>query len=341
MRCKDREVVARLPERQGEPRVKRLLIALLAALALPAFAQSDYPSKPIRMIVGYAPGGGTDIMARIVATRMSEHLGQSVVVENRPGNSGIVGAAAVAKAPPDGYTLMMGVMSLNTIQPHLVQLPYDPIKDLTPINLVASVPHFILVPPSLGVDTLAELIAYCKKNPGKISYPSAGTGTSTHLGGEMFRKQAGDLDMVHVPYKSAGHSMPDLLAGRLQVAFETLPTTSAYVKQGKLKALATTSPKRLAQFPDVPTMHEVGMPNYRLRTWYGLFGPGGLPAPIVKKLHAEVALAVQSGESKTKLVEMGMDDTVTTTPEDFAAMVRSELDYFGKLVKEAGIKLTE
>jgi len=317
------------------------VLALLMVMAGSALAQGDYPNKPIRMIVGYAPGGGTDIMARIVATRMSEHLGQSVIVENRPGNSGIVGATAVAKAPPDGYTLMMGVMSLNTIQPHLVQLPYDPIKDLTPINLVASVPHFILVPPSLGVNSVAELIAYCRNNPGKVSYPSAGTGTSTHLAGEMFRLQAGNLDIVHIPYKSAGNSMPDLLAGRLQVAFETMPTVAAYIKQGKLKALATTSPKRLAEFPDVPTMAEVGMPDYKLRTWYGLFGPGGLPAPMVSKLHAEVARAVQSPESKAKLVEMGMDDSVTPTPEAFAAMVRSELDYFGKLVKEAGIKLTE
>ena len=321
--------------------MKRLLAVVLALATGTAFAQGDYPNKPIRMIVGYAPGGGTDIMARIVATRMSEHLGQSVVVENRPGNSGIVGASAVAKAPADGYTLMMGVMSLNTIQPHLVQLPYDPLKDLTPINLVASVPHFILVPPTLAVNSVQELVAFAKANPGKISYPSAGTGTSTHLAGEMFRLQAGNLDIVHIPYKSAGHSMPDLLAGRLQVAFETMPTVSAYIKQGKLRALATTSPKRLAEFPDVPTMAEVGMPDYKLRTWYGLFGPGGLPAPIVNKLHAEVARAVQAPESKAKLIEMGMDESVTRTPEAFTAMVRSELDYFGKLVKQAGIKLTE
>ena len=316
--------------------------ALLACVAGGAFAQNDYPNRPIRMIVGFAPGGGTDIMARVVATRMSEHLGQSVIVENRPGNSGILGAQAVVKSPPDGYTLMMGVMSLNTIQPHLVSnLGYDPIKDLTPINLVASVPHFILVPPSLGVNSIAELIAYAKAHPGKISYPSAGTGTSTHLAGEMFRMQAGNLDIVHVPYKSAGHSMPDLLAGRVQVGFETLPTTAAYVKQGKLKALAITSPRRNAEFPNVPTTAEAGLPQYRLRTWYGVFGPGGMPSPLVKKLHAEIARAVQSPDSKSKLVEMGMDDSVTPTPEDFAAMVRSELDYFGKLVKQAGITLTE
>jgi tripartite-type tricarboxylate transporter receptor subunit TctC len=321
--------------------VNRLFWVLLAALVAPAFAQGDYPNKPIRMIVGFAPGGGTDIMARVVATRMSEHLGHAVVVENRPGNSGIVGAQAVAKSPPDGYTLMMGVMSLNTIQPHLVaNLGYDPIKDLTPINLVASVPHFILVPPSLNVNSVAELIAYAKANPGKISYPSAGTGTSTHLAGEMFRLQAG-VDIVHIPYKSAGHSMPDLLAGRVQIGFETLPTTAAYVKNGKLKALAVTSPKRLAEFPNVPTTAEAGLPAYRLRTWYGVFAPGGTPGPIVNKLHAEIARAVQSPDSKAKLVEMGMDDSVTRTPEEFAAMVRSELDYFGKLVKEAGIKLTE
>jgi tripartite-type tricarboxylate transporter receptor subunit TctC len=322
--------------------VKRLLILLLAALALPALAQGDYPNKPIRMIVGFAPGGGTDIMARVVAARLTEQLGTPVIVENRPGNSGIVGAVAVAKSPADGYTLMMGVMSLNTIQPSLVpNLPFDPIKDFAPVNLVASVPHFILVPPSLGVNSIAELIAYARANPGKISYPSAGTGTSTHLGGEMFRLQAGKLDIVHIPYKSAGHSMPDLLAGRVQVGFETLPTTAAYVKQGKLKALAVTTPKRLADFPDVPTTAEAGLPAFRLRTWYGIFAPGGTPAPIVSRLHAEVARAIQSPDGRARLVEMGVDETVTRSPEEFAAMVRSELDYFARLVKEAGIKLTE
>jgi len=322
--------------------MKRLLVALLAALALPAFAQGDYPNKPIRMIVGFAPGGGTDIMARVVAARLTEQLGVGVVVENRPGNSGILGAVAVAKSAPDGYTLMMGVMSLNTIQPSLVpNLPFDPVKDFAPVNLVASVPHFILVPPSLAVNSVAELIAYAKANPGKISYPSAGTGTSTHLAGEMFRLQTGNIDIVHVPYKSAGHSMPDLLSGRVQVGFETLPTTAAYVKQGKLKALAVTSPKRLADFPSVPTMAEAGLPAYRLRTWYGVFAPGATPAPIVNRLHAEIARATQSPEGRAKLVEMGVDDSVTPTPEDFAAMVRSELDYFARLVKEAGIKLSE
>jgi len=322
--------------------VRNLLIVLLGALALPVFAQGGYPSKPIRMIVGFAPGGGTDIMARVVAARLTEQLGVGVVVENRPGNSGIVGAVAVARSPADGYTLMMGVMSLNTIQPNLVaNLPFDPVNDFAPVNLVASVPHFVLVSPSLGVNSVAELIAYAKANPGKISYPSAGTGTSTHLGGEMFRLQAGNLDIVHIPYKSAGHSMPDLLSGRVQVGFETLPTTAAYVKQGKLKALAVTAPKRLADFPAVPTMAEAGLPAYRLRTWYGVFAPGGTPAAVVSRLHAEVARAVQSPEGRARLVEMGADDSVTPTPEDFAAMVRSELDYFAKLVKEAGIKLTE
>jgi tripartite-type tricarboxylate transporter receptor subunit TctC len=322
--------------------MKKLLVLLLSTFALSALAQGDYPNKPIRMIVGFAPGGGTDIMARVVATRMSLDLPYPVIVENRPGNSGIVGAVAVTKAPPDGYTLMMGVMSLNTIQPNLVRnVGFDPIKDFAPVDLVASVPHFILVPPSLGVDSVAELIAYAKANPGKISYPSAGTGTSTHLAGEMFRLQAGNLNIVHIPYKSAGQSMPDLIAGRVQIGFETLPTTAAYVKAGKLKALAVTSPKRLADFPNVPTMAEVGLPHYRLRTWYGVFAPGGTPPAIVNRLHAEIAHAIQSPETRAKLVEMGVDDSVTPTPEDFAAMVRSELDYFAKIVKEAGITLTE
>jgi tripartite-type tricarboxylate transporter receptor subunit TctC len=320
--------------------MRKLAISFLIALALPAFAQDGFPNRPIRMIVGFAPGGGTDIMARIVATRMTEFMGHSVIVDNRPGNSGIVGAVAVAKSPPDGYTLMMGVMSLNSIQPSLVpNLPFDPIKDFAPINLVASVPHFILVPPALGVTTLHELIAYAKANPGKISYPSAGNGTSSHLGGEMFRLMAGNLDMVHIPYKSAGHSMPDLLAGRVHVGFETLPTTAAYVKNGKLRALAVTTSRRLADFPSVPTTAEAGLPGYRLRTWYGVFAPGGTPPAIVNRLHAEIARAIQVPETKAKLIEMGMDETVTRTPEEFAALVQSEIAHFAKVVKEAGIKL--
>jgi len=319
--------------------VKKLLVLLLSALGLQAVAQEPYPSKPIRMVVGYAPGGGTDVMARLLSARMSETIGQTVIVENKPGNSGILAAGQVAKSAPDGYTLMMGVVSLNAIQPSLVaDLPFDPVKDFAPVNLTASVPHFIVVHPSLPVNSVKELIAYAKANPGKISYPSAGNGTTPHIAGEMFRAMTG-TDMVHVPYKSTGQSMPDLLAGRLQVGFDTLPTTATYVRQGKLRALAVTGAKRLADFPNVPTVEEAGVPGYRFSTWYGVFAPAGTPVPIVQKLHAEIAKAMQGAELRSKFAEMGVDDTVTKTPEEFAALVRSDIARFAKLVKDNNIRI--
>ena len=319
--------------------MRKLLVVLFTALALPAAAQDAFPSKPIRMVVGYAPGGGTDVMARLIAARMTELMGTSVFVENRPGASGILAAGQVAKAPADGYTIMMGVISLNAIQPSLqANLPFDPIKDFAPIALTASVPHFIVVPPGFEAKTLKELIAYAKANPGKISYPSAGNGTTPHIAGEMFRSMTG-TDMVHVPYKSTGQSMPDLLAGRLQVGFDTLPTTATHVKTGKLRALAVTSAKRLADFPDVPTVEEAGVPGYRFSTWYGLFAPGGTPANVVAKLHAETTRALNAPETHARLVEMGADGSVTRTPEEFATLVRSDIARFAKVVKEANIKL--
>jgi tripartite-type tricarboxylate transporter receptor subunit TctC len=231
------------------------------------------------------------------------------------------------------------VVSLNAIQPSLVaDLPFDPVKDFAPVNLTASVPHFIVVHPSLAVNSVKELIAYAKANPGKISYPSAGNGTTPHIAGEMFRAMTG-TDMVHVPYKSTGQSMPDLLAGRLQVGFDTLPTTATYVRQGKLRALAVTGARRLADFPNVPTVEEAGVPGYRFGTWYGVFAPAGTPATIVQKLHAEIAKALQSPEIHAKFAEMGVDDTVTKTPEDFAALVRSDIARFAKLVKDNNIRI--
>jgi tripartite-type tricarboxylate transporter receptor subunit TctC len=319
------------------------LLALIAAplLACPVLvlAQEPYPSKPIRMVVGYAPGGGTDVMARLISARMTELMGQTVFVENKPGNSGILAASQVAKSPADGYTVMMGVVSLNAIQPSLTpNLPFDPIKDFTPVTLTASVPHFIVVNPSLAVNSVKELIAHAKANPGKLSYPSAGNGTTPHIAGELFASMAG-IAMVHVPYKSTGQSMPDLLAGRLEVGFDTLPTTATHVKSGKLRALAVTSARRLADFPTVPTVEEAGVPGYRFSTWYGVFAPGGTPPAVVNKLHAEIAKALQNNETRVKFAEMGVDDTVTRTPDEFAALVRGDIAKFAKVVKDAGIKL--
>jgi tripartite-type tricarboxylate transporter receptor subunit TctC len=319
--------------------MKKLLCALVAALSLPALAQDAYPSKPIRMVVGYAPGGGTDVVARLVAARMSLQIGQGVIVENRPGNSGIVAASQVAKSPADGYTLMMGVVSLNAIQPSLVpNLPFDPVKDFAPVTLTASTPHLIVVHPSMAITSIRELIAHAKANPGKLSFPSAGNGTTPHIAGELFTSMAG-VKMVHVPYKSTGQSMPDLLAGRLEVGFDTLASAIAYVKGGKLRALAVTDAKRLADLPGVPTVEEAGLPGYRFSTWYGVFAPAGTPTAVVNRLHAEINKAMQSPDLRAKYAEMGMDDSVTRTPEEFAALVRADIARFAKLVKEAGIKI--
>lgn len=320
--------------------MKRFLCTLLAAVfSLPALAQDSFPSKPIRMVVGYAPGGGTDVMARLISARMTEQMGQTVFVENRPGNSGILAAGQVAKGPADGYTIMMGVVSLNAIQPSLVaNLPFDPVKDFAPITLAASVPHFIVVPPTMTVSSVQELIAYAKANPGKINYPSAGNGTTPHIAGEMFRALTG-TDMVHVAYKSTGQSMPDLLAGRMHVGFDTLPTTATHVRNGRLRAIAVTSATRLADFPSVPTVEEAGVPGYRFSTWYGLFAPGGTPPAVVSRLHAEANRALQSPETRAKLVEMGADSSITRSPDEFAALVRADIARFAKLVKDAGIKI--
>ena len=317
----------------------KLLLAALSLLSLPALAQDAYPSKPVRMVVGYAPGGGTDVVARLVAARMTVQLGQSVIVENRPGNSGIVAASQVAKSPADGYTIMMGVISLNAIQPSLVpNLPFDPVKDFAPVTLTGSTPHLIVAHPSTSITSIRELIAHAKANPGKLSFPSAGNGTTPHIAGELFLSMAG-VKMVHIPYKSTGQSMPDLLAGRMEVGFDTFSSAIPHVRGGKLRPLAVSSAARLPDLPGVPTVEEAGLPGYRFGTWYGVFAPAGTPPAVVNRLHAEINKAMQSPDVRAKYSEMGMDDSVTRTPEEFAALVRADIARFAKLVKEAGIKI--
>ena len=323
--------------------VYRLVLMLFdAALAVSpaAFAQTErYPDRPIKLIVGYAPGGGTDIVARLLAVKVGEDLGQPMVVENRAGASGIVAAGQVAKAKPDGYTLMMGVVSLNTILPNLQpSLPFDPVKDFAPVTLTGSVPHIIVVHPSLPVHSVKELIAYAKANPGVLNFPSAGNGTTPHIAGELFKHMA-SVNLVHVPYKSSGQSLPDLISGRVTVGFDTYPAAAPLVRAGQVRAIAVTSDKRLAEFPDLPTVEESGLAGYRFATWYGVFAPAGTPAAIVNKLHAAFNDAMQSPSIQQRLVEMGVDGTVTRSPEEFAALVKADLARFAKLVKETGITI--
>jgi tripartite-type tricarboxylate transporter receptor subunit TctC len=315
-----------------------LSLAALSLAAHEASAQS-YPSRPIRMVVGFPPGGGTDVVARILQPKLADNLGQPVVIENRPGATGTVAAAMVAKSPADGYTIMMGHVSVNAIAPSLfANLPYDVIKDFAPIILTASVPHFIVVHPSFGVSSLKELLARVKAEPGKFTFPSAGNGSTPHLAGEMFKVLAG-VDLVHVPYKGSGQSMQDLLGGQHKLAFDTMPAASPHVRAGRLRAVAVSSARRLPEYPDIPTAEEAGVPGYRISTWYGLFAPAGTAPEIVRRLHAETLRAMQAPEVAPKLREVGVDDTVTRTPEEFAAIVRADTVRYAQVVKDAKLKL--
>jgi len=313
--------------------------ALVLSLVIAGAQAQGYPSKPVRMVVGFPPGGGTDVVARIIQPKLSEYLGQAVVIENRPGATGTVAAAMVAKAPPDGYTLMMGHVSVNAIAPSLFKnLQYDVLKDFAPVILTASVPHFVVVHPTLQVTSLKELVALLKAAPGKYTFPSAGNGSTPHLAGELFKSLAG-VDLVHVPYKGSGQSMQDLLGGVHKLAFDTLPASSPHVRSGRMKALAVSSARRLPDYPDVPTAEEAGVPGYVISTWYGVFAPAGTPAEIVNRVHADILRAMQAPETRTRLQEIGADETVTRTPEEFAAIVRADTARYAKVIKDAGLKL--
>jgi len=312
---------------------------LFWALLFAGAAQAqDYPGKPIRMVVGFPPGGGTDVVARIIAPRYSELLGQGVVIENRPGATGTMAAGQVAKSAPDGYTIMMGHVSVNAIAPALFSnLPYDVVKDFAPIGIAAAVPHFVTVHPSVPAKSLSELVAYLKAKP-DLTFPSAGNGSMPHLAGEIFRSLAG-VKMVHVPYKGTGQSMQDLLGGQHLVAFDTMPASAPHVRSGKLRALATSSAARLPAFPDVPTAEEAGLAGYQVTTWYGVFAPAGTPPAIVNRLHADLVKAMQTPDTRSKLEGIGADGTVSRSPEEFAALVRADTARYAKIVKDIGLKI--
>jgi len=313
------------------------LLCTLVLFACAAQAQ-DFPAKPVRMVVGFPPGGGTDVVARILAPRMSELLGQPIVIENRPGATGTMAAGQVAKSPPDGYTIMMGHVSVNAIAPSLFNnLSYDVIRDFTPIGIAAAVPHFVTVHPSMPVRSLKELIQHLKSKP-DLTFPSAGNGSMPHLAGEMFRSLAG-VKMVHVPYKGTGQSMQDLLGGQHLVAFDTMPASAPHVRSGKLRALAVSSATRLPAFPDVPTAEEAGLAGYQVTTWYGVFAPAGTPAPIASRLHGDLVKAMQTPDTKAKLEGIGADGTVSRSPEEFGALVRADTARYAKIVKDIGLKI--
>jgi tripartite-type tricarboxylate transporter receptor subunit TctC len=326
--------------RQKLPRAIAMLVSLAAlALAVAVGAQTPaYPTKPIRLVVPFPPGGATDILARNVAQRLTETWGQSVVVDNRPGAGGNIGTELVAKAAPDGYTLEMGTVGTHAINASLyAKIPFDHVKDFAPVILVAGVPNVLVVNPSLPVNSVQELIAYAKANPGKLNFASSGPGTSIHLSGELFKVMAG-VQMTHVPYKGSAPALADLLGGQVQLMFDNLPPSLPQIKAGKLRPLAVTSLTRAPALPDVPTIAESGLPGFEASSWFGILAPAGTPPAIIAKLNAEVAKWLASPEGKEKLVAIGAN-AAGGSPEDFARHIQAETAKWAKVVKESGAKV--
>jgi tripartite-type tricarboxylate transporter receptor subunit TctC len=314
-----------------------VILLALAALAPPAAAQQAYPNKPVRIIVPYPPGGTADIVARTIAEKLGGTWGQPVIVENRAGAGGTVGVDAAAKAAPDGYTMVLGVTGPLTIAPSInPQLPYDPLRDLVPVTLVAAVPSVIAVHPSVAARDLRELIALAKSQPGKLTFASAGTGTSVHIAGELLKAMAG-VDILHIPYKGGAPALNDVMGGQVSMIIENLPQLLPHVRAGKIRALAVTTRERSAALPDLPAVAEL-LPGYEATTWFGLLAPAGTPQDIVRKVQADVAKIVTLPGVKERLASLGAE-VIASTPEAFAAHLRSELLRFAKVIKDAGIKV--
>jgi tripartite-type tricarboxylate transporter receptor subunit TctC len=317
--------------------MKTLFSILLSLLAIGVQAQ-PYPSKPIRYIVPFAPGGTTDILGRMVAAGLSSSLGQPVIVENKPGQAGSVGAAELARAAPDGYTLGGGTISSHAINATLYpKLPYDPVKDFAPITMLATLPNMLIVHPSVNANSVGELVALLKSNPSKYSFGSAGNGTSQHISGELFKIMTG-TQMQHIPYKGSGPMIPDLLAGTIQLSFENITTAYPQVKGGKLKALAVTSSKRSFVAPEVPTMAEAGLAGYDISSWQAMYAPSGTPREIVARLHAETVKVLRSPENQKKLTDLGLD-AGGMAPDELLGLMRSDIPRLGRVVRESGAKV--
>jgi tripartite-type tricarboxylate transporter receptor subunit TctC len=309
------------------------------ALFAGAAAAQQYPVKPIRMVIGFAPGGGTDIVGRILAQKLSEALGQQVLPDNRGGAAGQIGTEIVAKAPPDGYTVLMAHIAALSILPSLVwKLPYDPEKDFAPVSLVAIGPNLLVVHPSLPVKTVKDLIALARAKPGQLQFASSGSGSVQHLAGELLKLTA-KIDMLHVPYKGSGQAVVDLVAGHVHLNFDSVPPVIGHVKSGRLRAIAVTSEKRFALLPDIPTVGEGGLPGFDVSTWWGLVVPaGGSSKQVVSRLQAETMKILRQPDVKDKMAMAGAE-TVGSTSEEFAAFIRSERAKYAKIVKAANIKL--
>lgn len=321
--------------------VLKLSAAVLAAamaltVPLAASAQESFPSKPVRMVLPFPPGGVTDLLARALAEKLAPRLGQPVIVDNKPGAGTVLASDMVARAPADGHTLLLAASSLGTAPLLYEKVGHDPIKSFAPVTQVASVVHVLVVNPQLPVKSVKELIAYAKANPGRLNYSSTGTGTSTHLEGELFKSMAG-VYMVHIPYRGSGPALVDLVSGQVNVMFDAYGSSGQFIKSGKLRALAVTTAKRSQSVPDLPTMQESGLPGYEAMPWLGLVAPAGTPQPVIDRLHQEVAKVLEDPEIRSKFKGWGLD-IIGNTPKEFASFLQRDIQQWEKVIRGANIK---
>jgi tripartite-type tricarboxylate transporter receptor subunit TctC len=316
----------------------RALVAVLSTVLASAALAQAYPAKPVRLVVPYAAGGTADLLARAIAQKMGAALGQQVVIENRTGAGGGIGADAVAKSKPDGYTILMGTIASHAINPNLYRaLPYDAEKDFAPIALVATMPNLLVVNPAVPAKTVRELIALAKSKPGELAFASAGSGTTQHLSGEIFKKMAG-VDLLHIPYKGNAPAVTDLVGGQVQLMFDNIPISLQQVRAGKLRALAVTGPKRSPVLPEVPTVAEAALPGYAVTSWFAVFAPAGTPPSIVSVLNREINKALSDPGLRRQLADQGIEPA-GGTPAQLAAHVRAEIARWSKVVAESGARV--
>ena len=314
------------------------LLAVLLSLAPAVTGAQSYPAKPIRIVVPFPAGGPLDVTARAIGQKLSEAWGQPVVIDNRPGAGGNIGADLVAKSAPDGYTILEGALSTHAVNVSLYgKMPYDPLKDFAPITLVATTPNVLVVNPGLPVHSVPELVAYAKAHPGALSFGSGSNGSAGHLAGELFKMEAG-VDMVHVPYKGAAPALQGLLAGDTQLMFDNLASSTPQLKAGRLTALAVTTARRTALMPELPTLAESGLPGFDIYTWWGFLAPAGTPKEIVAKWNTEVVRILSTAEMKAFFAQQGAEPA-PTTPDQFAELIRSEIPKYAKIVKASGAKV--
>ena len=316
--------------------VVSVVAAFALGLPMHALAQA-YPAKPIRFVVPYPAGGPLDTVARLLGYKVSESVHQPVIVDNKPGAGGNIGADAVAKSPPDGYTILMGAVATHAINPTLyASIPYDPIRDFIPVTQVASTPNVLVLNPSIPASTVREFIAYAKAHPGELNFGSGSTGSAGHLAGELFKSMAA-IEMTHIPYKGAAPAMQDLIGGRIQLMFDNLASSLGQVRAGKVKAIAVTTARRTALAPELPTIAESGLPGFDISTWFGIFVPAGTPRDVVEKLHGEFTRALADRDVREKMLTLGAEP-VGSRPEEFAAYIRAEADKYARVIRASGAK---